>query len=122
MILEDGPVVIEDGEAGPRLDVKVVRRSRVVIVVDNGGEEQGKDLQIREPVLNPCLGDKPVGGLQHVAGVEIVVVGVGVLGVAQLQVAQQHFQCCGRDLVLVQAAVLLQQMVAYKAEGQIKNI
>ncbi len=112
MILKDGPVVIEDGEAGPRLDVEVVGRSCVVVVVDDGREEKGEDLQIREPVLNPRLGDKPVGGLQHVTGVEIVVVGVGVLGVAQLQVAQQHFQCCGRDLVLVQAAVLLQQMVA----------
>ncbi len=56
--------------------------------MDDGREEQGENLQIGEPVLNPRLSEKPVGGLQHVAGVEIVVVGVGVLGVAQLQVAQ----------------------------------
>jgi hypothetical protein len=79
--------------------------------MDDGREEQGEDLQIGEPVLNPRLSEKPVGGLQHVAGVEIVVVGVGVLGVAQLQVTQQVLQRRRGDFVLVKAAMVLENMV-----------
>ncbi len=79
--------------------------------MDDGREEQGEDLQVREPSMNPRLSEKPVSGLQHVAGVEIVVVGVGVLGVAQLQVTQQVLQHRWRDFVLVQAAMVLKDMV-----------
>ncbi len=79
--------------------------------MDDGREEQGEDLQIREPGMNPRLSEKPVGGLQHVAGVEIVVVGVGVLGVAQLQVTQQALQHRRGDFVLVKAAMVLKNMV-----------
>ncbi len=79
--------------------------------MDDGREEKGENLQIREPIMNTRLSEKPVGGLQHVAGVEIVVVGVGVLGVAQLQVAQQVLQHRWGDFVLVKAAMVLEDMV-----------
>ena len=114
MVLQHSPVIVEDGKRGTRLNVEVVRGSRVVIIVNDGGEEKSKDLEIRQPVLNARLGDEPVGGLEHIAGVQVVVVGIGVLGVALLQVAQQHLKDGGGDLVLVQAAMLLQQMISCK--------
>ncbi len=83
----------------------------MVVVVDDGGEEKGEDLQIGEPGMNARLSEKPVGGLQHIAGVEIVVVGVGVLGVAHLQVTQQVLQHRRGDLVLMKAAMVLKDMV-----------
>ena len=78
VILKDGFVVVEDGEVGLGLDVEVVGGAGVVVVVDDGGEEQGEDLEVGQPVLDAGLADEPVGGLQHVAGVQVVVVRVAV--------------------------------------------
>ena len=66
MVLLDGPVVVEHGQVGPGLDVKVVGGSRVVVVVDNRGEEQGEDLQVRQPILQPGLRDEPVRRLKNI--------------------------------------------------------
>ena len=38
-------------------------------------------LKSREPVLETCLLDEPVGGLEDVAGVQVVVVRIAVLSV-----------------------------------------
>ena len=46
MVLEDGLVVVHDGEVGAGLDVEIVGGARVVVVVDDGGEEEGKDLEV----------------------------------------------------------------------------
>ena len=46
MILQDGLVVVHDGEVGAGLDVEVVGGARVVVVVDDGGEEEGKYLKV----------------------------------------------------------------------------
>ena len=78
VVLQDGFVVVEDGEVGGGLDMEVVGGAGVVVVVDDGGEEQGEDLKVGEPVLDAGLADEPVGGLQHVAGVQVVVVRVPV--------------------------------------------
>ena len=51
MILQDSFVVVEDGEAGLGLDVEVVGGAGVVEVVDDGGEEQGEDLEVGQPRL-----------------------------------------------------------------------
>ena len=58
--------------------MEVVGGPGVVVVVDDGGEQQGEDLEVGHPVLQPGLGDDPVRGLQHVAGVQVVVVRVAV--------------------------------------------
>ena len=92
--------------------MEVVGGAGVIVVVDDGREEEGEHLQVRQPVLQPGLGDEPVGGLQHVAGVQVVVVGVPVARVPDLQVGEQRLQDRGRDLVLVEATVLLQQVVS----------
>ena len=60
--------------------MEVVGGAGVVVVVDDGGEEQGKDLKVGQPVLDAGLADEPVGGLQHVAGVQVVVVRVAIPG------------------------------------------
>ena len=65
MVLLNGPVVVEHGKVGARLDVEVVGGSRVVVVVDNRGEEQGEDLQVRQPILQPGLRDEPVRRLKN---------------------------------------------------------
>ena len=46
VVLEDGLVVVHDCEVGAGLDVEVVGGARVVVVVDDGGEEEGKDLKV----------------------------------------------------------------------------
>ena len=51
VVLEDGLVVVHDGEVGAGLDVEVVGGAGVVVVVDDGGEEEGEDLKIWEPRL-----------------------------------------------------------------------
>ena len=40
----------------------------------------GKRRKIRQTILEPCLRDEPVGCLKHVAGVQVVVVWILVLG------------------------------------------
>ena len=80
VILQDRFVVVEDGEVGAGLDMEVVGGAGVVVVVDDGGEEQGEDLEVGQPVLDAGLADQPVGGLQHVAGVQVVVVRVTIPG------------------------------------------
>ena len=46
VVFEDGLVVVHDGEVGAGLDVEVVGGARVVVVVDDRGEEEGKDLKV----------------------------------------------------------------------------
>jgi hypothetical protein len=55
MIFQDCPVIVEDGQRGTRLDVKVVSGSRMVIVMDDCREEKGKNLEIRQPILDASL-------------------------------------------------------------------
>ena len=54
--------------------MEVVGRPAVVVVVDDGREEEGEDLQVGHPVLESGLGDAAVSGLEDVAGVQVVVV------------------------------------------------
>ena len=91
MILQYCPVIVEDGKRGTRLDVEVVGGAGVVIVMNDGREEERKNLEIRQPVLDASLWNKPVRGLQHIASVQVIVVGISVLGIAQLQMTQQDF-------------------------------
>ena len=51
--------------------------------------------------------------LQNVCGVEIVVVRIAVLVVANLQVTQQRLQHAWWDLVFVATTVLVQQVVTH---------
>ena len=60
--------------------MEVVGGPGVVVVVDDGGEEEGEDLQVGHPVLEPRLGDAAVSGLEDVAGVQVVVVRGPVTG------------------------------------------
>ena len=51
MVFQDGPVVVEDGQVGGRVDVEVVGGAAVVEVVDDGGHQRGEDLKVRQPFL-----------------------------------------------------------------------
>ena len=92
--------------------MEVVCGAGVLVVVDDRREEESEDFKVRQSVFDPGLRYEPVRCLQDVSGVEVVVVRVAVLVVAHLQVAQQGLQQARRDLVLVAAPVLVQQMVA----------
>ena len=52
MIFLDRSVVIEDGQLGAGLDMEVVGGAGVVVVVDDGGQENTEYLQVREPGLH----------------------------------------------------------------------
>ena len=52
MIFLDRSVVIEDGQLGAGLDVEVVGGAGVVVVVDDGGQEDTEYLQVRQPGLH----------------------------------------------------------------------
>ena len=78
MILEDALVIIHHGKVWCWLDVEVVCCPGVVIVVDDGGQEETEYLQVWHPVLQPGLGDDPVTALQHVSCVQVVVVRVAM--------------------------------------------
>ena len=43
---EDGAVVVEDCEVALGVDVEVVGGARVVVVVDDGGDQGREDLQV----------------------------------------------------------------------------
>ena len=58
VVLEDGAVVIEDGEAALGVDVEVVGGARVVVVVDDGRDQRREDLQVRQPVLEQWTRDQ----------------------------------------------------------------
>ena len=51
MIFLDRSVVIEDGQLGAGLDMEVVGGAGVVVVVDDGGQEDAEYLQVRQPGL-----------------------------------------------------------------------
>ena len=93
--------------------MEVICGSGMVVVVDDRGEEEGKDLNVSQPVFDPSLRYEPMRCLQDVSGVEVVVVGVAIPVVAHLQVPQQGLQQAWGDLVLVAASILVQQMVAH---------
>ena len=46
VVFEDGAVVVEDGEVALGIDVEVVGGARVVVVVDDGGDQGREDLQV----------------------------------------------------------------------------
>ena len=52
MVFKDRFVVVEECEAGAGLDVEVVGCAGVVVVVDDGGQENAEYLQVREPGLH----------------------------------------------------------------------
>ena len=52
MVFLDRSVVIEDGQLGAGLDVEVVGGAGVVVVVDDGGQEDTEYLQVRQPGLH----------------------------------------------------------------------
>ena len=56
MIFLDRSVVIEDGQLGAGLDVEVVGCSGMIVVVDDGGEENTEYLQVRQPGLKSSTG------------------------------------------------------------------
>ena len=51
MVLQHCPVVVENGQAGPGVDMKIVGSPGVVKVVDYGGQEAREDLQVGQPIL-----------------------------------------------------------------------
>lgn len=46
VVFQDRLVVVQIGQSRPRLDVKIICSSRVVEVMDYGGEKERKDLQV----------------------------------------------------------------------------
>ena len=51
MVLQDWSVVVKNSKARPWLSVEVVGGAGVVVVMDDGREEEGKNLKVREPIL-----------------------------------------------------------------------
>lgn len=78
MVLEDALVVVHHGQVGCWLDVEVVCCPGVVIVMDDGGQQETEYLQVWHPVPQPGLGDDPVTALQHVSRVQVVMVRVAM--------------------------------------------
>ena len=56
MVFKDRFVVVEECEAGAGLDVEVVGCAGMIVVVDDGGEENTEYLQVRQPGLKSSTG------------------------------------------------------------------
>ena len=56
MVFKDRFVVVEECEAGAGLDVEVVGGAGMIVVVDDGGEENTEYLQVRQPGLKSSIG------------------------------------------------------------------
>lgn len=52
VVFQDRLVVVQIGQSRPGLDVKIICGSRVVEVMDYGGEKERKDLQVWQPGLS----------------------------------------------------------------------
>ena len=51
VVFQDGPVVVEESQLCVWVDVELVVGSGMVEVVDQGGDQTGKHLQVGQPVL-----------------------------------------------------------------------
>ena len=63
VILQNRSIIVHEGEVGVRMNVEIIRGSRMIVVVNDGSEQKSKDLQVRNPVFYSSLWDKPVGCL-----------------------------------------------------------
>ena len=51
VVFQDSSIIIEIGQSTPRIDVKVIGGSCMVIVMDNGSHQGGEDFQVGHPIL-----------------------------------------------------------------------
>ena len=51
MVLQDWSIVVKNSKARPWLSVEVDGGAGVVVVMDDGGEKEGEDLQVWQPRL-----------------------------------------------------------------------
>lgn len=51
VVLLDGPVIVEQGRLRAGHDMEAIRRSRMLIIMNDGCDNGGEDLQIGQPVL-----------------------------------------------------------------------
>ena len=51
MIFLDWSVIVKNSQTRTWLNVEVIGGTGMVIVMDDGGEEEGKNLQVRHPIL-----------------------------------------------------------------------
>jgi hypothetical protein len=52
MILENGPVIVHQGQVRAHIDMEVIRPARMLKVMNDGGKDNGKDFEIRENILS----------------------------------------------------------------------
>ena len=61
--------VIPHGKIRLCVDVVRVVETRVLVVVDDGRDEGGQDVELRDVLREPALRDEVVEGLEHIRGV-----------------------------------------------------
>jgi len=113
VVLQDGPIVVQQGRLRSGHHVEVVGGARVLVVVEQSRQQRGEDLQVRQPVHQARVAQAVVDRLHHVHGVQVVVVRVPVPAVALLHAMQERLQRPGRYLELVDRPVAVEQLVGH---------
>ena len=98
VVLQNCPVVVQQCRFRAGHDVEAVGGARVLKVVNDGGQQGGKDLQVGQPVHQTRLEEDVVHRLRHVGRVHVVVVQVAIFTVTGLRLRQEALQRVVRDL------------------------
>lgn len=74
MVLQDGLIVVNDGQIVTGIDEELVGKTRVVNIVYSATQNGSHDLQGGEALSKGVAGEEEVSGLGDVSSVEVVVV------------------------------------------------
>ena len=74
MVLQDGLIVVNDGEIVTGIDEELVGKTRVVNIMHSAGQDSGHNLQGSEALGEGVAGEEEMGGLGDVSSVKVVVV------------------------------------------------
>lgn len=113
MILQHSPIVVQQCRLRTGHHMEVIGGAGVLVIVEQGGQQRGKDLQVRQPVHQTRVAQAVVDRLHHVHGVQIVMIRIPIPAVALLHAMQERLQNSRRNLELVNRAVAVEELIGH---------
>lgn len=108
MVFQHGPIIVQHGHVGTGVYVKTVCGARVLVVMNQGGNQNGENLQIGQIVHDTRLAQHIMNGLRYVGCVQIVVIWILVAAIAFLNFNQKLLENGGRHLEFMYDAITIQ--------------
>lgn len=92
MVLQDSSVIVKERRLTGRHDMEVVGGTRVLVVVNEGGQQRGEYLQIGQPMHEPGLAQNMMNCLRHIGRMQVVMIRIPEAAVALLDAIQEDLQ------------------------------